>query len=397
MLILSLISPLHLVAQGEKDFTYYNVQSLALYETGQWEQLIPLVKESFEQGYDFYYLRMRIGIAYYNLEKHKLAINHFVKALDFNKADPVALEYLFYCYLFSGQESDALVLYKKNREQLEKIALRVTKIIKGIYTEGGYKFSDNQIDEIGDMGFFHVGLSHQLSAGLNVYQGYTRLAQKFITVSGMGGGTGPGPGPGGFSRIENKTTVSQDEYYLRGRLRVARGWVMIPAYHYQNMDDSLSNHALSFGMLKHLGIVSIYGAAGFSSINNLDQSQWTLGATVYPGGNLDFYLQTNHTIQNQEGEQQSIFYHKIGGRFMQDSWLELFYGWGDMYNYSELDAFYVQNIPDVITSKAGLTLISVLKQKHRLLVGYVLENKRQLETGASYRHHVIHAGFNVRF
>ena len=37
----SLISPLILVAQDEKDFNYYNVQSWALYESGQWEQLIP--------------------------------------------------------------------------------------------------------------------------------------------------------------------------------------------------------------------------------------------------------------------------------------------------------------------------------------------------------------------
>ena len=398
MLILALISPLHLAAQGEKDFNYYNVQSLALYEASQWEQLIPLVKESFEQGYDFYYLRMRIGIAYYNLEKHKLAINHFVKALYFNEVDPVALEYLFYCYIFSGQEADALVLYKKNREQLGKIGLGVTKLIKGIYTEGGYKFSDNQVDEIGDLAFFHIGLSHQLSAGLNIYQGYTRLAQKFTMVSEMeNGSTGQGPGPGGFKSVENKITLSQDEYYLRGRIRVARGWVMIPAYHYQNVDNSLENHVVSFGMVKHLGIVNIYGAAGFSNINNLDQSQWTLVATVYPSGNLDFYLQTNHTLQNQEGERQNILFHKIGSRIMQDSWLEIFYGWGDMYNYSELDAFYVQNIPDIIESKAGLTLISILKQKHRLLIGYVLENKKQLETGARYKHHVIHAGFNFRF
>ena len=356
------------------------------------------MKESFEQGYDFYYLRMRIGIAYYNLEKYKLAIVHFVKALSFNRVDPVALEYLFYSYIFSGQESDALVLYKKNRAQLEKLAVQVTKLIKGIYTEGGYKFSDNQIDEIGDMGFFHIGLSHQLSAGLNVYQGYTRLAQKFTTVTEIkNSGTGQGPKPGGLSRVEDRITISQDEYYLRGKLRVARGWVMIPAYHYQNMNDSLNNHAVSLGMVKYLGIVNLYGAAGFSKINNLEQSQLTFGVTVYPSANLDFYLQTNHTLQNQEGEQRSILFHKVGGRLMQNSWLEIFYGWGDMYNYSELDAFYIQNIPDIIKSKAGLSLIKVLKQKHRLLIGYVLENKEQLVTGARYRHHVIHAGLNVPF
>lgn len=398
ILLWAMASQLYLVAQEERNFIYYNTQSLALYETGQWEQLITLGKESLQQGYDFYYLRMRLGIAYYNLEKHKLAINHFVKALNFNSNDPVALEYLIFSYFLSGQEADALHLYQKNKERLERIDLLTTQLIKGGYTEGGLKFSDNQVDEVGDIGFFHVGVSHQLAAGLNIYQGYTRLNQEFTTVTEIdNGGPGQGPGPGGPTRVEDRFTINQDEYYIRGAIRVARGWSVIPAYHYQAVHDSLHNHAVSFGMVKHVGIVNIYGAAGFSNINNLDQTQWTLGATLYPTANLNLYLQTMHTLHQQDDDQQIISFHKIGGRVLEHCWLEAFYGWGDMYNFSEMDAFYVQNITDIIESKTGMTLVGVLKKKHRLLIGYILENKKQLQTGDAYRHHGIYAGLNIRF
>lgn len=397
ILILVLASQLNLVAQEVKNFNYYDDRSLTLYEEGQWEQLIPLGKEALQQGHDFYYLRMRIGIAYYNLDRYKLAINQFDQALEFNNSDPVALEYLYYSYLFSGRDADALTLYKQNQEHLEKTNAQPTKLIKGIYTEGGFKFSDNQVDEVGNIGFFHAGLSHQITAGLNVYQGYTRLSQQFSAFTEVEtGGNGPGPGSGGTTRVENKVTHSQDEYYIRGSLRLAKGWLLIPAYHYQAFADSLDNQAVSIGLTKHVGIASFYGAAGFSTINDSDQTQWTLGATVYPFANLNFYLQTNYTLHDQDGEQSNILYHKIGGRIMNETWLEAYYGWGDMYNFSEMDAFYVQNIPDIIESKTGVTFIRVLGQKHKLLVGYVLENKKQFDTGKTYKHHAIYAGLNIR-
>ena len=169
ILLLALGSQLNLVAQEEKEFNYYNNQSLFLYETGQWEQLIPLGKESLQQGHDFYYLRMRIGIAYYKLEKYRVAIKHFRHALRFNNNDPVALEFLYYSYLLSGQEADALTLYKENQQYLEKIDAVTTKLINGIYTEGGSKLSNNQVDEVGGIGFFHIGLSHLISFGLIIY------------------------------------------------------------------------------------------------------------------------------------------------------------------------------------------------------------------------------------
>jgi tetratricopeptide (TPR) repeat protein len=398
ILLLALGSQLNLVAQEEKEFNYYNNQSLFLYETGQWEQLIPLGKESLQQGHDFYYLRMRIGIAYYKLEKYRLAIKHFRHALRFNNNDPVALEFLYYSYLLSGQEADALTLYKENQQYLEKIDAVTTKLIKGIYTEGGYKLSNNQVDEVGGIGFFHIGLSHQISAGLNIYHGYSRVSQEFSSFTELEtGGNSQGPGPGGMKTVENKITYSQDEYYIRGKIMAAKGWMVIPAYHYQAFEDSLNNHVVSIGLVKHLGIVNIYGAAGFSSINDSDQTQWTIGTTLYPLGNLNFYLQTNYTLHDQDDEQSNILFHKIGGRIMEDAWLEAFYGWGDMYNYSEMDAFYVQNIPDIIESKTGMTLIGMLKQKHKVLIGYVLENKEQLLTGEAYKHHVIYAGLSIRF
>lgn len=397
IIILTLGIHANLMSQEVRNFQYYDEHSLELYNAGQWQQLIPLGKDAFEQGHDFYYLRMRVGIAYYNLEKYKLAINQFENALSFNSDDPLALEYLYYSYLFSGHEADALALYQKKKEFLVNIDSKSQKLIKGIYSEAGYKFSNNQVSEVGDIRFLHVGLSHQLAAGFNIYHGYTRLTQGFSEFTEVRTGNATGPGGGGTSRLEKKISYTQNEYYIRGTIRPASRWLLIPAYHYQAFVDSLDNHAFSFGLTKDVGIARFYTAVGFSHINQLDQHQWTLGITLYPMANLDFYIQTNFTLHDQEQEQNNILFHKIGGKIMNNTWIEASFGWGDMYNYSEMDAFYVQNIPDLIDTKLGITLIQIINQKHRLLTGYALENKKQLETGNGYRHHTFFAGLNILF
>ena len=64
-------------------------------------------KIALKQDMDFYYLRMRMGIARYNQKKYRQACGHFKHALELNQADPLALEYLYYSLLFSGQSEQA--------------------------------------------------------------------------------------------------------------------------------------------------------------------------------------------------------------------------------------------------------------------------------------------------
>ena len=92
-----------ILAQDQMSFAELDKKTFDLYEKNSWKELRDLGKQGLENGTDYYYLRMRIGIAEYKLRRYTTACKHFRKALEFNTNDPAALEYLYYSLLFSGR------------------------------------------------------------------------------------------------------------------------------------------------------------------------------------------------------------------------------------------------------------------------------------------------------
>ena len=96
-----------LKAQERTDFSYLDSLTYKQYEDGRWKELTASGKQALRLGYDYYYMRMRIGISYYERKSYLNAISHFKKALEFNNNDQIATEYLYYCYLLSGKYNTA--------------------------------------------------------------------------------------------------------------------------------------------------------------------------------------------------------------------------------------------------------------------------------------------------
>ena len=65
-------------------------------------------KEILNQGNDYYYLRMRLGILAYENQRYAYAYRNFTRAKQQNPFDTVTNEYLYYCYLLAGRQADAL-------------------------------------------------------------------------------------------------------------------------------------------------------------------------------------------------------------------------------------------------------------------------------------------------
>lgn len=390
-------------AQDTTDFTHYDNKSLALYQSAEWSALISLGKEALYHGHDYYYLRMRIGIAYYERKNYLNSIPHFTRALEFDEGDPVALEYLYYCYLFSGQKAEALLLFKQNKVALDTVNAKPTQIVQSVYTEGGTKIKNNETEEVGPIHFWHAGLSHQLSPSVSIYQGYSFLSQRFSTFTEASSGkqgSGQGQGqdsPGNSAISEKKATYLQHEYYVRANVRPARGWQLISAYHYQLVDESVRNYAISGGVTKNVSLFQLYGAIGYAQINELEQKQGTAGLIIYPKGNLNLYLLTYYTLHEQNDIRHHIIYQKLGTKLSRTTWLEASYALGEMQNIIEMDAFYVQNIPDIIKSKMGVSFIQLIHNRYQLSLGYLMENKEISTTGENYIHHAFWTGLNISF
>jgi hypothetical protein len=76
------------------DFRKADSISLDLYTKKDWTALQKAGKSALRSDVDYYYLRMRLGIASYEQRNFTSAERHFRKALKFNNYDPIAQSYL---------------------------------------------------------------------------------------------------------------------------------------------------------------------------------------------------------------------------------------------------------------------------------------------------------------
>ena len=73
-----------------QSFMKIDSATYAQYLERDWPALIRNGRKALGQGVDYYYLRMRMGIAFYEQKNYRTASGHFRKALEFNNGDPVA-------------------------------------------------------------------------------------------------------------------------------------------------------------------------------------------------------------------------------------------------------------------------------------------------------------------
>ena len=106
-------------SQEVMSFRYADSLTFKLYDQKNWNELINTGKEAISDGHDYYYMRMRLGIAYYERHNYAQAAKHFKRALEFNADDQTALEYLFYSYYLSGRYFQAWTILSgmKSSEQ----------------------------------------------------------------------------------------------------------------------------------------------------------------------------------------------------------------------------------------------------------------------------------------
>ena len=105
-----------------------------LYSTGKFKSLIQEGILAVQHDVDFYFLRLRLGEAYYYERQPLLALVHFKKALEFQPSDVYTKKWLVEVYSFLGWAEEAKTLlatldlttqqsnaYKIGREKLINI------------------------------------------------------------------------------------------------------------------------------------------------------------------------------------------------------------------------------------------------------------------------------------
>lgn len=199
-------------AQETYNSSEVETNSYQLYLEKKWNALIDYGNKALDKNIDYYYLRMRMGIAHYEKQEYRLAQKHFWKAISFNSAEVAAMEYLYYSYIFSGQFDEAEKLTKKfSADLLKKLKLAEQSPVNFLFAEGGTKQSSRS-DLFSPPRYIQFGFGHQLGKSISVTHAFTNYFQPL-----------QGQPPGIFN---------QNQYYIKGNISLGKSWLLSPSGHW---------------------------------------------------------------------------------------------------------------------------------------------------------------------
>lgn len=392
-------------AQEKADFKTINNETYRLYTQQKWDSLILLDKQDVVLEVDYYYLRMRLGIAWYSTKNYRKASTHFEKALEFNQGDPVALEYLYFSWILGGQKNRAALLSKQFRGTLaQKLPPQKGKFFDRITAEYLYHWGtdkalyDNMEDVLptGVVGaqsltrsYSNASLSllNRLSPGVTLQHAYTNLNK--TTAHAYSNGTG------GYIMGEQK--VIQNQYYISPRITTPTGSTFSPMFHllgiryqipsvaqpgyqggtgYQGgssqsstVDLKETDFATGLGFQKGLGSLDLHLGGWYSQLNMANQLQGRFGLNWFPRGNLNLYAGgfINGQYEFSEGRDGMIRIVPellFGFAIAEKVWVDLNATFGDITNYLESNGMIVYNsFSEVIHQKIKCSLVFPFTEK----------------------------------
>ncbi len=383
-----------LAAQEHHDFAWYEQQTYAAWQAGDWPGLIALGKEALRAGYDYFYLRQRLGRAYYEQGAYRQAARHFARALTMNR-NALTAEYLYYAYRFGGQLPDAALAYAWNQHLLQQRGVpSPVGLATGLYTEGGIKLTSPADPALGVLKYWHAGLRQQLGGRLSLYHAYVRVSRNLYSTTSQP----PAPGPRPPATTEQAFKYSQNEYYLRAGLAVHPGWQVVGTWRYQGIRDSTAYGNVAWQAGVAAGGTTVEGRLlyGQALINNKRYDQLAGTLIWYPFGSLRLYSHTTLFWLPEGQNNRVVLYQKLGMRTTAKLWTEAYAYLGDVRNIQDMEGFYLYNLPDVMNLRLGVTFIGLAGERLRVLTGYTFE---RLETSASddYYQHYLFVGMQIDF
>lgn len=416
-------------------------QTYQLYLNKDWKQLIEVGKDAQKKGIDFYYLNYRIGIAYYSLKRYSQSIPFFKAAFEVNQEDAALAEYLYYAYVLSGNENDAMLFakdvpesFKTNMKECkpkfwDKIDVFINQskiqdksILKESYVESNLLPLDQGVQEISkEYTVFNFGVGHRFHPKLSLYHAYTGLDKRnyFYTRDFDG------------VMVDEDKQTNQNQYYFGLNYHPAIGVDVKGGFHYLGIkyleestetgrggrqvrvnDYTTNNEMVYFASIGYnLKKVNVELNSSFGNLSGNEQLQEDVTFTYFPFGNLNAYTVTtiSHSAEkfNSEIINNWVYYQKLGVGIKEKVWLEPFAMFGNIHDFTQLNASIVYNSRDVLKQSVGCkVIVPVYKSKILINIAYTnskyessfLEfQKGELEKKIIYNHNSINGGISWKF
>ncbi|MGZ3920720.1 MAG: tetratricopeptide repeat protein [Bacteroidia bacterium] len=412
-LVLFLLLGGKLYAQDTLNSLIVEQRSYKLYEEKNWKKLAKFGNTAAKEGFGYYYLEMRTGIAYYEQKNYMLAIPHFRKAIDYNRYDDLAQEYLYYCYIFTGRNEDARktsLIFSKSLAQ--KTGIEKQTSVDFIMIEAGTKITDsaNYYDKtkktysnyFDPAKYFQLGLSHTVKNKFSLFHAVTVFNQQ--TFLG---------------------TLRQKQYYIKAAIPLKNDWIISPAFHAisLNFENVINNppppnspgpgkpppprqqtiitrnnyYVGSINIQKTINKFTFSVGELISNMSGYTQYINSASAAFWPMGNSKIvlgctgYLHTTNGYKTSYGSVAPFIYLQPVKRIS----LKVSYLMNSGNNILEDNGYLVNNSPDLTRSRIGALASFSLSKKVSLYALYQFESKVESAQKFNYKYNVILGGIKI--
>ena len=296
-------------------FKQVDSTTYALYLKQDWKSIIAMGKQSKTAGIHFYYLKVRMGIAYFKENKMLSAIQLLEEAYAVNSYDVVVQEYLYWAYRYSGLELESRLFYSKmNKTLKDQIKLEqpfVSVLDFNVLATNNLDYDEmlkeDTTSENNDIRFitknyqlFSVGMNHPISKRVNLYHRLSVMPTTSVQQENIGGILQNETYNGNESRYYADVTVALgNRWYLDTYLNVISG-----KYDNLNVDETIilvgngsgrriasSSSTISYTDLVFGGSITKASYfmrnsvnASVSNLNGLNQFQAGYSMALYPLG-----------------------------------------------------------------------------------------------------------------
>jgi len=250
-----------LFSQQECDFLQVDSITYNAYLTADWDKVLSTGKKAVKDGIDYYYLRQRMGIAYFSKENYRAASRQFVAAAKHDPGNEITQNLLYYSLLYSGQFPEAFYTTGSLNEKMRKLSnIPKTGFVTSLDLETGPEFSNNfdenalgklpsgqdlqYQDLYGNSYHTNLGTALQLLPRVSLYAAYSNVIIEKKTmmqyalnrpdsiVEQEWGFIKYFPARPEIESSEYKYRLRQNSAYLRSNIYLGNGWSVVPSAHY---------------------------------------------------------------------------------------------------------------------------------------------------------------------
>ena len=386
-------------AQEKWNYPEVDRKSYELYEQKKWADLIDFASAARKNGIDFFYLQVRTGIAFYNLEKYNKSISYFRKAWETDNSQEWLQEYLYYSLLFSGRSVEASKIARHFSESLKrKIDFQNSQVIYAA-AEVGYSFNpdfnklkentfDKDLNIENDYGeafllknylFESVDFNHRVAPGFGFNHNFTHLNVNRLQQVDWG------------QRYTFDTKTNQNQYFINPYFVLGKKIYLSPSFNitwgnfnyfsgaisnsgqvFREVDYKFSDYIFSVSAFTYFGNFAPGAEINFANIYDSGFSQFSGWITFYPLSNTKLYITPRVYFKNSSDMEFGYNTFGISGGFQIKQ--VHFYGQylnGDMENFVESGGYVIANFPGRSTQKIMASLYFPTGKKYRFVIRYI--------------------------